>query len=286
MKTGTRFGPAKDTRWLAAWIGVTLLLVLWDARYLNKPAFDRVITGFVNTFTIAFLVIAFTLALGWLTANALHRLESRGRRAAAMTLTFLLNLLRSVPQVVGILFGYVGVSALHDAGVLTGPLTIFPLLALCMSLFIFTELADLMRERISHFTQSDFYSAMRVCGISEGRIVNVDILWKNSRVHIFNKLISVFGMAVFLQCSVDFIISVGLSTDVNEVSLPATLGNLLAKIDSKQDILAIGYSLFHPSYIGNLFFRHLQGLTVAFLIVFTLLCVYNIANGFAERHKL
>jgi len=96
----------------------------------------------------------------------------------------------------------------------------------------------------------------------------------------------VFGYAVFLQCSVDFIISVGLSTDVNEVTLPVTLGGLLASIDSKQDILAVGYTLTHPGYIGNLFFEHLQGLTVAFLIVFSLFCVYNIANGWAERNRL
>lgn len=127
---------------------------------------------------------------------------------------------------------------------------------------------------------------MRVCGISESRIVNFDILWKNSRLHIFNKLIAVFGSAVFLQCSVDFIISVGLSTDINPVSLPVTLGSLLAKIDSKQDILAIGNTLFNPSYLPNLLFQHLQGITVAFLIVFSLFCINNISNGYAERHRL
>jgi hypothetical protein len=127
---------------------------------------------------------------------------------------------------------------------------------------------------------------MRVCGISEGRVVNFDILWKNSRIHILNKLISVFGAAIFLQCSVDFIISVGLSTDVNAVTLPATMGSLLAKIDSKQDILSIGYALTHPGYIGSLFFEHLLGITVAFLIVFSLMSSYHIANGYAERHRL
>ena len=95
-----------------------------------------------------------------------------------------------------------------------------------------------------------------------------------------------FGYAVFLQCSVDFIISVGLSTDVNDTSLPTTLGSLLAKIDSKQDILAVGYTLTHPDYLGQLFFQHLQGLTIAGLIVFSLVSIYHIANGFAERHRL
>jgi ABC-type microcin C transport system permease subunit YejE len=155
-----------------------------------------------------------------------------------------------------------------------------------MSLFIFIELVDLMRERIAYYQKLDFYHAMLVCGISESRIINFDILWKNSRIHIFNKLIAILGIAVFLQCSVDFIISVGLSTDVSSVDLPVTLGNLLAQIDSKQDILAIGYTITHPGYAVNLLFGHLQGVTVAFLIVFTLLSIYNISNGFAERHRL
>jgi hypothetical protein len=85
---------------------------------------------------------------------------------------------------------------------------------------------------------------------------------------------------------VDFIISVGLSTDVSSVNLPVTLGSLLAKIDSKQDILAIGYSLTHLGYIIRLPFEHLQGISVSFIIVFTLVCMYQIGNGFARRHHL
>jgi len=273
----------KDTRWLALWIAATSALASWDAVFLNKPAFRRVAAGFVNTFVIALLVIVFTLALAWTATLVLHALERR--RTGYLAATFALNVIRSVPQIVGVLFAYVAVSSLSQSGRLPGP-ALFPLLALCMSLFIFLELVDLMRERIEHYRRLDFFSALRVCGVPDRRIINFDILWKNSRIHIFNKLISVFGMAVFLQCSVDFIISVGLSTDVSQVSLPATLGSLLAKIDSKQDILMIGYTLTHPGYLGSLFLQHLQGTTVAFLIVFTLLAVYNIANGYAERHRL
>ena len=159
-------------------------------------------------------------------------------------------------------------------------------MALVISLFIFNEVIDLIRERINHFKKLDFYNAMKVCGISENRIINFDILWKNSRIHILNKLIAIFGSAIFLQCTIDFIISVGLSTQVSSVSLPTTLGSLLAKIDSKQDILAIGNTIMNPSYFSHIFFEHLQGVTVAFLIVFTLLSVYKISNGFAERNRL
>lgn len=286
MKQATSLFHHRDTRWLTIWIVTTLALCIWNVLFLNKPALARVASGAVNTLTIALLVIVITLAMGWVATLALNALEQRRGRGGYLVVTFLLNLLRSIPQIVGILFGYMAVSYLSQSGVLPGRFAVFGLMAFCMSLFIFLELVDLMRERIEHYRKLDFYNAMRVCGVSESRVINFDILWKNSRIHIFNKLISIFGMAVFLQCSVDFIISVGLSTDVNEVALPTTLGSLLAKIDSKQDILAIGHTLTHPTYALNLPFQHLQGITVAFLIVFTLLCVYHIANGYAERHRL
>jgi len=276
----------KDTRWLLIWILGSSAIWTWDALFLNKPALVKVVNGFANTFIIAVLVVGFTLVLGWVTTLVLHSLYSRLNRAAYFIATFFLNLIRSVPQIVGILFAYVGVSLLVQNSIVTSKPLLFVIMAFCMSVFIFLELVDLMRDRIDHFMQLDFYSAMRVCGISDRRIINFDILWKNSRMHIQNKLIAVFGYAVFLQCSVDFIISVGLSTDVNDTSLPVTLGSLLAKIDSKQDILAIGYTLTHWDYIGRLFFQHLQGMTIAFLIVFTLVSVYHIANGYAERHRL
>jgi ABC-type dipeptide/oligopeptide/nickel transport system permease subunit len=276
----------RDVLWLAVWVVVIAGAGIWDLLFLNKPALELVVSGFVNTVTVSLLVTCFTLLLGWLVTLALNYLQERKGKAGYLFVTFVLNLIRSVPQVVGILFGYVWVTGLVQKEVLRSNAIVFPLMAFIMSLFIFLEVVDLMRERISHFKKLDFYDAMLVCGIPEGRIINFDILWKNSRGHIFNKLISVFGMAVFLQCSVDFIISIGLSTEVSSVSLPTTLGSLLAKIDSKQDILAIGHTLTHPGYFGNLFFEHLQGITVAFVTVFTLMCIHNISTGYAERHRL
>ena len=78
------------------------------------------------------------------------------------------------------------------------------------------------------------------------------------------------------------ILSIGLSTKISSVNFPITLGNLLARIDSKQDILAIGHSLMNPTYFSNLFFEHLQGITIAFIIVFTLICIYKISNAYME----
>lgn len=276
----------KDQIWLLTWVAIVAVMGIWDHRFLNRPAFQRVITGSCNTFAIALMAVLFTVSLAWGITLLTHALERRGSKTGIIVLTFFLNLIRSIPQVIGILFGYIVIAHLVNAGSITGSFTIFLLMSLCMSLFIMLEVVDLLRERINHFTKLDFFNALRVCGVSEWRIINFDILWKNSRVHIFNKCIAVFGSAVFLQCSVDFIISVGLSTSVNAVSLPVTLGSLLAKMDSKQDILAIGSTITNPSYIPQLFLQHLQGLTVAFLIVFTLLSLFQIARGFAERHRL
>jgi hypothetical protein len=280
------FFKAKDKRWTLIWLTSFLMLAIWDILFLNKPALKKVSIGFFNTFTIALLVVLATLLLGWGFTLALHFLGNKKNQTGYIALTFILNVFRSVPQIVGVLFTYIGIAWLISTGTITSYFLLFPLMALCMSLFIVNELVDLMKERIEHFKKLDFYNAMRVCGISETRIINFDILWKNSRIHIFNKLIAVLGSAIFLQCSVDFIISVGLSTEVNAITLPVTLGSLLAKIDSKQDILAIGNTLTNPLYIPNLFFQHLLGVTVAFLLVFSLLCIYHISNGYSERHRL
>lgn len=277
---------AKDKRWTAIWLIAIVTLAIWDILFLNKPALKKVYIGFVNTFSIGLLVVVCTLLLGWVLTLGLHYLGNKRNRAGYIAVTFFLNILRSIPQIVGVLFTYIGIATLISTGLITKNYILFPLMAFCMSLFIVNELVDLMRERIDHFRKLDFYNAMQVCGIPESRIINFDILWKNSRIHIFNKLIAIFGSAIFLQCSVDFIISVGLSTEVNTVTLPVTLGSLLAKIDSKQDILAIGNTLTNPLYFPNLFFQHLLGISVAFLLVFSLLCIYHISNGYAERHRL
>jgi len=290
MKTGNKslfsIVTSRDILWVILWLCSVTAVGIWNMLFLNKPAFDRIVTGFINTFTIATLVVVVTLCMAWLTTLLFHSLERTANKGGLYLLTFICNLIRSVPQIVGILFAYIAIATLVTNGVIKSSATVFIIMALSMSTFIMLEVVDLLRERINHYMKSDFFNAMQVCGVSEWRIVNFDILWKNSRIHILNKLISVFGSAVFLQCSVDFIISVGLSTSVNAVTLPVTLGSLLAKMDSKQDILAIGNTLTNPLYFPNLFFQHLQGITIAFLIVITLLSAYQISSGYAERNRL
>jgi ABC-type dipeptide/oligopeptide/nickel transport system permease subunit len=277
---------SKDLLWALIWFGGVAVLTVWDAIFLNAPAFSQLQKGFLNTIGIALMVIVISLLLGWFTAVATDFLQRRGNQAFYLAATFVLNIIRSVPQIVGILLGFVLITQAMSRQILTTTGSIITAIAVTISLFVFLEISDLVRERIAHFRRSDFYNAMLVCGIPEWRIINFDILWKNSRAQILNKLIAVFGMSIFLLCSIDFIISVGLTTDINTINFPVTLGSLLAKVDSKQDVLAIGHTLFNPGYFPNLFFKHLQGISVAFLIVFTLICIFKISNGFARRHEL
>ncbi|MEE9117520.1 MAG: hypothetical protein V3U02_02845 [Calditrichia bacterium] len=261
------------------------MIWIWNILFLNEPALRQLESGFLNTLIISMLVIVFSTVLGWVT-TLLYHLLARSFPKVQIVLVFFINLIRSIPQIVGILMGYVVLTVLIQRGILISNLLILIFMAFIIALFIFLEVFDLLRERITYFRRRDFFDAMRVCGITERYIINREIIWRSSRIHMINKLIAIFGISIFLLCSVDFIISVGLSTEVSAVNLPVTIGSLLAKIDSKQDILAIGYSLSHWGYIFRLPFEHLQGTTVAFIIVFTLVCMYQIGNGYARRHHL
>lgn len=278
--------PEQHARWAVVWVVVLTALWGWDLLFLNRPALVQIQTAFFNSLTGGLLVVFFSMLLGWSCATALHYLEQSGNRSAYLLLTFSLNLLRSLPQIIGILLGYVVLTALILQDVLQAPLLQLLSMSFVVSLFVFLEVSDLIRERIGHYRSLDFFDAMLCCGIKESRIINTEILRKNSLAHLVHKAVAVFGMAIFLQCSIDFIISVGLSTEVSSTNFPATLGSLLARMDSKQDILAIGMAISDPSYITVLAFRHLQGLNIAFIIVFTLVCAYKIANGLVRRYHL
>jgi ABC-type dipeptide/oligopeptide/nickel transport system permease subunit len=294
MQTGTdqsrlvRFGlPGQQhMRWLALWCAGFALLWTWDLFFLNGPAFSLIRTALFNSLLGGVLVVFFSMSLGWASGLLVYTLEKNRSGAAYIAVTFCLNLLRSVPQIVGILLGYVVLTVLIVAEVLRAPLLQLVSMSFVVSLFVFLEVTDLIRERIAHYKQLDFFDAMLCCGIREHRIVNVEILQKNSMAHLVHKGVAVFGMAIFLQCSIDFIISVGLSSDVSSTNFPATLGSMLARMDSKQDILAISMVFSDVSYVGALCTRHLQGLNIAFAIVFTLICVYNIGNGLVRRYRL
>jgi ABC-type dipeptide/oligopeptide/nickel transport system permease subunit len=275
----------KDGLWLFIWLAGLVCLGVWDAVFLNQPAFALLRTAFLNTVIAGLLVVMFSLVAGWSTGVVSYFVETR-RRVLSISFTFLLNVIRSVPQIVGILLGYVILTILIEEEILRGSFVQLVWMAFAISVFVFLEVVDLVKERISYYNKLDFFQAMLCCGIKEGRIINREILWKNSRAHLLHKMVSIFGIAIFLQCSIDFIVSVGLSTDVSLSNFPVTLGNLLAKMDSKQDILAIGGVFSNLLNAPSLLFEHLQGISTAFAIVFTLLCVYKISNGLVSRHKL
>lgn len=276
----------KDILWALIWSGGVLALWAWLGSALNSPARVQVQTASLNTVLGALGVVVLSLLLGWGTALTLHYLDRPRRRKAYFVLTFLLNLIRSVPQMVGMLVGYVVLTALIRGEALRSEPAQLLAASVVTSLFVFQEVSDLIRERIRHYMQSDFVNALLVCGVPEFTVINREILRKNSLAHLVQKGVAVFGSAVFLVCSIDFIISVGLSTDVSLSNFPVTLGSMLAKLDSKQDILVIGTAFSDPSLIPTLFVEHVQGISVAFLIVFTLLCVYKISNGLVERYRL
>ena len=276
----------RDVLWFTIWIAGLGFMWIWDLIFLNAPALARVESAFVNSLFTGLTVVVLSLAFGWGAGVGLHLLDRLESRWGFAAVSFAADLIRSVPQILIVLFGYIVLTALTHAELLRTVIAQLLFIATVISFAVFLEIADTVRSRIEYFRTLDFVDAMLCCGISERRILNVEILWKNSRSHLLHKLIAVFGASIFLQCSIDFIVSVGLSTDVSLSNFPLTLGSLLATMDSKQDILALSNLVSDPGYLPVILVRHLQGLSVAFCIVFTLLCMYNIGNGFVRRHRL
>jgi len=123
-----RTGPAKDIRWLIIWISGIFLIGVWDILFLNKPALKKVVAGLTNTFFISLQVLLYSLILAWITAVALHYLETRKHHIGYLCLSFLLNLTRSVPQVVGILFGCIWITSMCKSSGCSIPYTAFEII--------------------------------------------------------------------------------------------------------------------------------------------------------------
>jgi ABC-type dipeptide/oligopeptide/nickel transport system permease subunit len=275
-----------DGLWGTFWIAGMGVLLAWDLAFLNAPAFARLVEALANTLFGATLAVLFTLLFGWAAGVGGYLFEQHKRRLPSLALSYFMNLIRSIPQMIGILGGYIVLTILIEREILQSQLLQLLWMSFTISVFTFPELADVIRERIEYYRRSDFFDALLCSGVRESRIINFDILWKNSIAHIAQKLVSTFAMAIFLQCSIDFIISVGLSTDVSLTNFPVTLGGMLATMDSKQDILAISMLFEEIGYWPNLLFRHLQGVSAAFSLVFTLVCMYRVSNGLIRRHNL
>jgi hypothetical protein len=284
MKTEQNSDSART--WAILWLGGMGVILLWDAFFLNEPAVRRIQLAFLHSVLGGIAVVVMSLTAGWTIGIAQDLAQSKGRKRQLLLLTFMVNVVRSIPQIVGILLGYTVLTLLMAADMLRGDFAQVLCMSGVISVFVFPEVVDLVRERITFFRTMDFVDAMLCCGIPESRIVNREILWRNSRAHLLHKAVSILGISLFLQCSIDFVVSVGLSAEVSATNFPVTLGSVLAKLDSKQDILAIGNAFTQPSYIGALLTTHLQGITVAAVIVLSLICVSRIASGLVRRYRL
>lgn len=276
----------RDRRWLFIWVAGLLALLLWNLLFLNKPAMSRVWSGFGNTLliTLISLLTATSLSLAFSLVMTLARWNHH--RYVFAVLDLILGTLRSVPQIIGLLLGFIILTLLILADLLTTGYLILTGMGLTIGLVLFHEFTDMLNDRIVAFENTDFVHASRVSGVPDRVVILLDIWWRNSRPHLINKLIGGTGLTIFLLCSIDFVLSVGLSQTVSAVNFPPTLGSMLAHIDSKQDILAIGILLTEPTYIWSLVTHHLQGVSVAFLITFTLVCWFRIGNGYSGRHHL
>jgi len=265
-------------KWTLIW-GVGLLVIyLWCKSFLYEGSLEKFSSGVLNTTIIAFGSVLFASAIGWGVANFLIHVSHRYLKSSVH---FLLEVLRSIPQIIGLLIGYI-CCVLYGVG--SGWILI--LFAFITSLVMFREMTDVLMDRYTYYKGYEFVQAGLVSGISRVKLVNYEIFWKNCKAHILNKMIGFFGTSIFLQTSVDYIISVGLSRNINLIEYPTTLGNLLARSDSKQDILAISRVFLNPAYIENIFFEHLQGVSIALTIVFSLFCLHKIVNSYTRFHRL
>src|ERR1041384_2881881 len=176
--------------WPVIWLGGLCGLLTWDSLFLNGPAYKRLPGAFANTMLAGAIAVFLAPLLGWGAGAALHLLETR-RRFLYLGVTFILNIIRSIPQIVGILGAYVLLTILIQYEVVQSRPAQLVWIACSITLFVFLEVADLVRERIRYYETLDFYPAMLCCGIREGRIINREIIWKNSRAHLLRKMISI-----------------------------------------------------------------------------------------------
>ncbi len=272
----------QDKLWLFIFITGLLILLIWDLFFLNSPALKALIISTINTFFMALLTVVFSFLSAWGIVLLKHFFLRRNLTVAAYALDLALDFLESIPQVIWVLLAYFFAIIIVN---LSG-FSLILFLIFIISFAFLNEVVEEMENRISHFQKSDFYNAMLVLGIDENKIINREILWSNSLAYLINKGVNIFASTIFLICSVDFIVSVGLTSNIALSNLPGTLGSLLGNLDSKQDILAMGNLLTNPLYISELVTKHLQGVSTAFVLIFTLVSSYKISNGLIKRKKL
>ena len=271
----------KDLRWSALFVLGLLFSVIWNAIFLNDAAFSKWLSAIVQTYLLGLLSLMLSLSFGWLFALGEELLFSENKFLNAGFYLFI-DLLKSIPQIVIILLGYIPLFFYFDNSPFVQTLWLALVLALSFANDVYEEISN----RIAVSKNYGFYNAMLALGIKESRIINRDVLLLNSAPYLINRAVVIFASSVFLLTSADFIVSVGLAPQLTLSGLPATLGNILATATSKEDILAIREVFADPLYLKELLTTHLQGISAAFALVFTMISAYEISNGIVERKKL
>lgn len=269
--------------WLLGWVAGLALLYGWNAIFLNAPDFAMLFLALWRTlFTSGLAVgVAFFLALIWI-----HTEEWASRNGYTFFkagLAQLDDLIRTAPQIIGLLIGYTLMTIAIRSEHLMNPWSILTIMAVTLAVVMMHEWTELFRSRIAYYREKDLIPALRVCGIREGKIINRDILWYNSRTLILHKSVALFGTAFFLQSAMDFIVSVGLTSEIASSNFPATLGSILAKMNSKQDIMAIGIALTDFSMWPSLFTEHLLGISGALVVIWTLIAFFKAADVLGQK---
>ena len=277
MKTNETIRP--HMFWFYIWTIGFSLMFFWCSLYLFEGSFDRLKLALLHSFFIALCSIVLALIFSW--SLTLFREVNGYKKSVNLVIDYLFNITNSVPQIIGLLLFYFIVVQIAD-----NTFYILFLFSIGTALVIFKEMYELMSEQIRKYWPQEFVQSALTLGVKKSVIINFEILKKKSLEYISAKLLSLFGTSIFLQTSVDYIISVGLSRNINLIEYPLTLGNLLARSESKQDILAISRSIFSPSNIPSLFFEHLLGVSIAFFIIFSLFCFYKITSEYMRYHKL
>ncbi len=283
LKTTThKIYSSKEKLWSIIFVSFFLLLLVWNFIFLNNTALNKWLIATANTYLLASsaTLLAFLFAKIFVDLNL--RIFISQNKAASVANRLFLDFLRSIPQVIFLLGGY-AIMIFYFSGF---SLINFIWLSFVISLVFLNDAYDEMQNRINFYRQTDFFNASLVAGIPLGKIVNRDILWRNSQPYLVNRAVNIFTASVFLLCSVDFIISVGLTNEINLASLPVTLGNVLANITAKEDILAVREIFVNPLYITELFTKHLEGISAAILLLLTLISGFKISNGLIKKNNL
>lgn len=194
----------------------------------------------------------------------------------------LILLIPLLPQIVWLMIGYSFVNSWIVGQGISDSVTIF----LSASLFAFVllpEVFQFLEERLAHEKEHGAFFPLQTHGVSLPQLVIREVLWRQNRAHVLLKMCALVGSVFFLQISIEFIISVGLSETIGVINFPLSLGQLLTQIGSKQDLLAVGYALFSPSYGPTLLTQHLFGLSVAISILLGMIGAFKLSSFATEK---